>query len=707
MSQQNHYRTCNLCEAMCGLVIELEGNEITSIKGDKNDPLSRGHICPKALALKDLHLDPDRLQEPMRKKGDRWEKISWEEAFGAVEAGIKRIQKKYGHDAVAIYQGNPSVHNLGTMLYAGDMVRSLRTQNRYSATSVDQLPHHLASLEMYGHMNLLPIPDLDHTDYLLIMGGNPLASNGSMMTAPDIGRRLRAIQKRGGKVVVIDPRRTETAHKASEHLFIRPGTDVALLLAMVQVITTEDKLEPGRLAAFTEGLDALPQIVEDFTPEWASGICGIEAADIRKLALDFAQAKRAICYGRMGLSVVEFGGLSNWLINVLNLVTGNLDRVGGVLFTKPAADLVARSRGERKTGRWRSRVRHLPEIGGELPASALAEEIMTPGEGQIKALITSCGNPVLSTPNGTQLDEALAGLEFMVSIDIYLNETTRHADLILPPATGLENSHYDLIFHGLAIRNTSKYSEALYPISESQRYDWQIYKEITHRLTGKEVSPFPVWMRWFKGDNPENRLDALLRTSGHKLSLKKLKAHPHGLDLGPLVPSLPERLKRKDKKIRLLPELFVNDLDRLREKWWQKKGQVPEFLLIGRRHLRSNNSWMHNSQRLVKGPDRCTLMIHPEDARKLEIEESNEILVRSRVGEVQLKVELSGDIMPGVVSIPHGWGHGRSGTQLQVANENKGVSINDLTDELALDELSGNAILNGVPVELVPVSEVS
>lgn len=705
MPERTHYRTCNLCEAMCGLEIRLEGDQILSIKGDKNDPFSRGHICPKAVALQDLHEDPDRLKQPLRRTATGWESISWEDAFAELEQKIKQIQQQYGNDSVAIYQGNPSVHNLGTMLYAGDMVRALRTQNRYSATSVDQLPHHLASLEMYGHMNLLPIPDLDHTEHLLILGGNPIASNGSLMTAPDVANRLKAIQERGGKVIVIDPRRTETALKADAHHFIRPGTDITLLLAMVHTLYAENLVRPGRLAEFTHGLEEMEKLMQPFSPEWAAEICGITASTIRTLTREFAQADKAVCYSRMGLSVVEFGSLSNWLVNVLNVLTGNLDRVGGALFTQPAADLVARSQGERKTGRWHSRVRKLPEIGGELPVTALAEEMLTPGNGQIRALITSCGNPVLSTPNGGQLEQALEGLAYMVSIDIYLNETTRHANLILPPATGLENSHYDLIFHGLAVRNTAKYSEALFPISPAQRFDWQIYKEITHRLTGKEVSPIPGWLRLFKKDVPESRLDGLLRMGPHKLSLAQLRKHPHGMDLGALVPSMPDRLKRKDKHIQLLPDSFVRDLQRLQTRWGGENRQVPDFLLIGRRHLRSNNSWMHNSQRLVKGPDRCTILVHPADARKLNIKEGGLLKVSSRVGSIQLPASLTEDIMPGVVSIPHGWGHSRPDTQLRVAEQHQGVSVNDVTDELAIDSLSGNAVLNGVPVSLVCVTE--
>ncbi|MEM6343257.1 MAG: molybdopterin oxidoreductase family protein [Bacteroidota bacterium] len=705
MTTKTHYRTCNLCEAMCGLEIKLENEQIVSIQGDKKDPLSRGHICPKAIALQDLYRDPDRLKRPLKRVGEQWEEISWNEAFQLFGERIKAIQTAHGPNSVAVYQGNPSVHNLGTMLYSRDMVRALKTKNRFSATSVDQLPHHLAALEMYGHMNLLPVPDLDRTNYLLVLGGNPLVSNGSMMTAPDVAKRLQAIQDRGGKVVIIDPIKTRTAKKASEHHFIRPGTDVALLLAIANTLYASKQLKLGCLAEFTEGLDALGERLTPYTPAWAEKICGMSAESIRQIASDLAEADKSAVYGRMGISVVKYGSLSLWLVNVINILTGQLDSEGGMMFTSPAADLVANSPGERKIGRWKSRVRGLPEIGGELPVATLAEEILTPGEGQIKALVTSCGNPVLSTPNGAQLSKALEGLDFMVSVDIYLNETTRHADLILPPATGLENSHYDLIFHALAIHNTARYSEPLFPISAEQRYDWQVYQGMIKALIGKVHSPFPAWMRPFKSDTPESRLDGLLRMGPYKLSLNKLRKNPHGMDLGPLKSVLPERLKRKDQRIQLFPDIYHKDLARLDQEYLSPEAQMPTFHLIGRRHLRSNNSWMHNSQRLVKGKERCTVLLHPDDARKLHIQKDSKLTIRSRVGEIKLPVEITEDIMAGVVSVPHGWGHHQKGTRLQVASAHAGASVNDLTDEMGIDELSGNAILNGVPVEIVPVNE--
>lgn len=690
---QLHYRNCNLCEAMCGLEIKLENGQITSIAGDKNDPFSRGHICPKAVALKDIYEDPNRLKTPMKRTAQGWQAISWAEAMDTVVEGIQSIQQKYGNNAVALYQGNPSIHNLGTTMNSPAFAKSLRSKNLYSATSTDQLPHHYASWQLFGHPLLIPIPDIDHTQFMLIIGGNPIASNGSMMTVPDVAHRLKAIQKRGGKVVVIDPRYTETAEIADQHHFIKPNADVLLLLAMIQVLFAEQKVNLKQLADFTDGVADIQQACAAYTPERVANATGIPAEAIRQLARDFAAAESAVCYGRVGVSTQVYGGLCQWLINVLNILTGNLDRVGGALFTKPAVDFIARGKYEQRFARWHSRVRGLPEALGELPVAAMAEEMLTPGEGQIRALITSCGNPVLSTPNGTQLEKALSGLDFMVSIDIYINETSRHAHIILPPATGLEVPHYDLTFHVLAVRNTAKYSPALFEKSPGARHDYEIYQELAHRLSG---NPEP-----FQAEPPEEKLNLGLMFGPYGLSLDQLIANPHGLDLGPLEPSLPQRLFIPRKRIPLAPADLVKDLQRvevlLRDN--QAATDFP-FLLIGRRHLRDNNSWMHNSQRLMRGRNRCTLHMHPEDAAQLHLQDQQVVKVASRVGEIELPVEISTSIMPGVVSMPHGYGHARQGVQLDVARQYAGASINDLTDEYVLDELTGNSAFSGAKVRV-------
>lgn len=713
---QTHFRACNLCEAMCGVRIEVENGRITSIRGDEEDPFSRGHICPKAVALKELHEDPERLRQPMRRTAQGWVPVSWEEALDETARRLHELQSTQGRDSVAVYLGNPTVHNAGAMLFVPQLLRTLRTRNSYSATSVDQLPHLLASHLMFGHQLLVPIPDLDRTGYLLALGANPLASNGSMMTAPDVRARLRGIQQRGGRVVVVDPRRTETARIADEHLFIRPGTDALFLFAVLHELLQRPKLE--RLAAFTEGLEVVRELAREFTPERAAGPTGVSAETVRRIAREFAEAPSAVCYGRVGTSTQAFGGLCQWLIHVINVVSGNLDREGGAMFTRPAFDLVggpkALSSSRGGFGRWKSRVRGLPEFAGELPVAALAEEILTEGQGQIRALVTFAGNPVLSTPNGGQLDKALASLDFMVSIDPYLNETTRHAHLILPPPSPLERAHYDVAFHALAIRDTARYAPALFEPPPSVMHDWRILLELKHRLGvlrhGSSVKGTLSYQA-LKRLGPEGILDVGLRagpygirTRGFRkaLSLSALKRAPHGMDLGPLKPSLPQRLFTSGKRIQLAPTVFVEDVKRLREAFPEDAAPLRdgELLLIGRRHLRDNNSWMHNVPMLMTGKPRCTLMMHPEDAKALGLVEGDEAVVASRVGQVSVPVNVTDEVMRGVVSLPHGYGHRRQGVKLSVAEKHAGVSLNDLTDDQHLDALCGNAAFSGVPVRV-------
>ncbi len=689
---KTHYRACNLCEAICGIVVKTQGREVVSIRGDENDPLSQGHICPKAMGLKDLFEDKDRLRQPVRKTENGWEKISWEEAYDTVAQKINESREKYGNDSVGVYLGNPNAHNTGAIVMNPMFLRALRTKNKFSATSADQLPHHIAGRFMFGHFFLLPIPDIDRTDYMIIMGANPMASNGSIMTVPNVGKRLRAIQERGGKVVVVDPRRTETSRKADEHVFVRPGKDVFLLLGMVHHIIEQGWADLGKLQDFTDGLDELKNLVEDFTVEEAARISGVPAETIKQLAKDLSQTKRAVCYGRMGLSTQAYGGLCIWLINVINIITGHFDTEGGMMFTAPAFDNL-KTVGVGKHSRWKSRVSGYDEYFGELPVVALAEEIETEGPGQIKTMITIAGNPVLSIPNGKRLEESFKQLDFMVAIDIYINETTSHADIILPSTNGLETLQYDLVFHSFAVRNTAKVGMPVFDRLPEQRHDYEILGELTKRVTGNTAMQLPPL---------EMMLDMGLQSGPYGISMQQLKNEPSGIDLGALKPCLPGRLFNEEKRIQLCPPEITKDM--ARAKSHLGKNDTEELVLIGRRQLRSNNSWMHNSYRLVKGKNRCTLLIHPNDAEKFKVENEQIVKVHSRVGSVEIQAEVSDEIMEGVVSIPHGWGHNRKGNRMEVAQAHAGVSINDLTDEQLVDSLTGNAAFSGVPVTVVPMT---
>ena len=705
-----HGRTCNLCEAMCGILVEVEGREVRSIKGDPDDVFSHGHICPKATALADLYNDKDRLRTPLRKRGKDFEECSWEQAYDELAGRVRDVQRRHGRDAVAVYQGNPTVHSVGAITMGQLFVRALGTKNRFSATSLDQLPHMLAGLEMFGNQLLLPIADIDRTRLFVVVGANPLASNGSLMSAPGMKQRLKALKERGGRVVVVDPRRTETAELADTHLFIQPGTDAALLAAVARLILDDPRASLGRLSAFTDGVPALRTALAPFSPERAAAFTGVAVADIRALASSLVEISPAVVYGRVGACTQEFGGSTAWLVNVINLLTGNLDSVGGALFTRPAADVVGYGKQLGLQGhfaRRKTRVRGLPEFGGEFPTACLAEEIETPGAGQIRALITSAGNPVLSAPDGGRLDRALPTLEFMASIDFYVNETTRHAHLILPPTSPLEREHFDLLLHVLAVRNTARWSNALFERPATARHDWEIYLALATRLQrpGLRGRLESTLMKAMLKGGPRVVVDLLLRAGPYRTSVSKLEASGHGIDFGPLQPSMPQRLQTADKRVQAAPALYLEDLQRLIKKMdassLSSSSPPSSLVLIGRRDLRSNNSWMHNSERLVRGKPRCTVLMHSTDAAARGLHDGQEVDVSSSTGSIRLPLELTEGIKPGVVSVPHGWGHGRAGVRLSVASAHAGVSVNDITDTARVDALTGNASFNGVPVDVV------
>lgn len=729
------YRSCSLCEAHCGVAVEIDGELVRTVRGDPADVLSRGYICPKAYGLKGLQDDPDRLRRPLVRDGARFREASWEEALGLVAARLRATRDAHGPDSIATYLGNPNAHDYAATLYAPLFLRALGTRWRFSATSVDQLPKMISSAALFGAPLAIPVADIDHTDFLLVLGANPLVSNGSLMTAPDFPGRLAALRARGGTLAVVDPRRSETAAVADRHLFLRPGSDALLLFALVHVLFDEGLVRMGRLAAFTNGADRIEAMARNFAPEQVATATGIDAATIRQLARDFAAAPRAACYGRIGTCTQEFGTLASWLVDVLNVLTGNLDRPGGALFPRPAhapAEDRPRKPGRMPYARWASHVRNLPEFAGELPVAALAEEIDSAGDARVRALVTIAGNPILSTPNGARLEKAIESLDFVVSIDLYLNETSRLADVILPSTTPLERSNYDMVFHGLSVRNHAKWSPAALPKPVDSRHGWEILLEIAARVNGASpeqldemlfagllasalrscpgVSEADARTKLGAGPGPDRLVDLLLRAGPYGdrfddtasgLSLAKLQAAEHGVDLGPLASRLPEMLATASGRIELAPDLLSGDVPRLRDAL-TRLADGAAFVLIGRRHLRSNNSWMHNLPALAKGKDRCTLVVHPRDAETLGLTGGGRARVRSRVGEVVAPVEISDAMLRGVVSLPHGHGHDAPGARLEVAARRPGVNSNLLSDETFLDALSGNAVLNGIPVEIAP-----
>ncbi|MCH2189677.1 MAG: molybdopterin-dependent oxidoreductase [Gammaproteobacteria bacterium] len=702
---KTHFKACHLCEAICGLEIKTQGREILSIKGDKKDPVSKGFICPKATAIADIHNDSDRIKMPHKRVGEDWQEISWSEAIEMAAQKLVEIQTLHGDNSVGFFAGNPGVHNYGNMTHGPSFRRIFKTKNHFSATSLDQLPHQLTSWAMYGHQFALPIPDIDHTQMMVIMGGNPLASNGSIMTVPNVPKRLKAIKDRGGKLVVIDPRRTETAEIASQHLFIKPGTDAYVLMAMINTIFQEGWENTGHLTNHIRGLNRVKEAVMEFSLDLAQDKSGIPAGVIKQLTLELVETEKAVFYGRMGVSVQEFGGLCQWAIQIINLLIGATDSVGGALLTSPAFAYVTKGApGAGHFGRFSSRVSGLPEFSGELPSVALAEEILTPGEDQIKAMISIAGNPVISSANANTMEQAFESLDFYVAFDFYINATTRHADLILPPTSPLEHDHFDIAFLRFAVHNSVRLNPAIFEPQEGTMHDWQIFNALGKRiaeLKNIEFKELPA-PDILVGLGIENDVYGAEQNPERSLTMEKIKAAKHGIDLGPLKPSMVDRIASKDGLINAAPEFLIKDLDRLASQ--KSQNCDHDLLLIGRRHVRSNNSWMHNYHRLVKGKPRWQLMMHPDDLKSRGLENEGKVKISSRVGELTTTVIATDELMPGVVSLPHGWGHNKKGVRMGIAAKQKGVNCNELTDDKFIDKATGNAALNGVPVTVIAAS---
>jgi len=713
---------------MCGLEIHVKDGRVSSIRGNRNDVWSRGHTCPKGVSLAALHDDPDRIRRPLIKVDGRWQEVSWDVAFRRCTELLAPVIQKYGIGAVTAYTGNPLAHSFSLARYAGVLMGMSGMPITYSPGTVDQWPKNLSSHLMYGLWWNFPVPDIERTDLMVIMGANPAASQGSLLAAPDVMGLIEAIRKRG-KVIVIDPVRTLTAARADEWLPIVPGTDAALLLAVAHTLFDEDLIDPG---PHVDGVDTMRRAAADWPPERVSAVTGIDADRIRGLARELAGTEKSVVYGRIGLCNQEFGSLASWLVDVINILIGHFDTPGGAMFPKPAAwsitsqPLPGLEGGAPEFGRWHTRVRGAKEVLGQAPVSCMAEEIATPGDGQLKALITVAGNPVLSTPGGDKLDEVLPMLDAMISVDLWLNETTRHADVILPGLSPLEQPHHDDLILLFAIRSIANYSAPVFDPGD-RPHEWEILIRLTGLCTGTPAEDVDVaaiddgffdYLAFTRGldgaeirklydhGGPERMLDLTLRTGpfgdqyGQNpggLTLDMLKANPNGIDFGPMVPQLPDILGTPDKKIRLAPHYLLDDLPRLAARL---ERPAEPLVLVSRRHLRSNNTWLHNVPALMKGKDRCTLLIHPDDAARFGVADDGIVTVKSEAGEIKVPVEITDAIKPGVVSMPHGWGHGKPGTRMSVANRSPGANTNALSLPTFIDEPSGNGALNGIPVTI-------
>jgi anaerobic selenocysteine-containing dehydrogenase len=733
---KTHVRTCSLCEAMCGIEVHVEGDQVKLIRPNRSDVWSKGHICPKGTTLGHLHHDPDRLRKPLIRDGHDWREVGWDEAFRRCSDLLGPVIDAHGIEAVTAYVGNPLAHNFSLGRYVGVLIGMSGIPMIYSAGTVDQWPKNVSSHLMYGGMWTIPVPDVVRTDLIVVMGANPHASQGSLLACPDVMGHLEAIRKRGGEVIVVDPRRTGTAEVADDWLAINPGTDAALLLAIANVVVAEERVNLGRIGHLVGGVEQFAGLVAEWTPERVAPVTGIDAERIRSLARKLASTERAVVYGRIGLCNQEFGTLASWLVDAVNIVTGHLDTVGGAMFARPAvwsaADLPRPdlAGGLANFGRWRTRVRGAPEILGHVPVSCLAEEIATPGPGQIRGLFTVAGNPVLSTPGGDRLDAALPHLDVMISVDNWLNETTRHADVILPGLSPLEQPHHDDLIWKFAVGSAAKYSPPLFPPADGRPEEWEILIRLAGACLGQQGDEVDVaaiddgffdvlaatkgldgasLRSRYDAGGPERMLDLTLRTGpfGDRygenpggLTLDRLKAAPDGIDLGLNEPCLDQVLATASGRVELAPPYITDDLPRLAARL---ERPADDLVLVSRRHLRSNNSWMHNVRVLVKGKDRCTLEVHPDDAERHGVLDGSLARVTSAAGTVDVAVEVTDGIRPGVVSLPHGWGHDKPDTRLSVARDHAGVNSNVLAPGTFVDEISGNAAVNGIPVTIAPV----
>ncbi|MBT4521317.1 MAG: molybdopterin-dependent oxidoreductase [Halieaceae bacterium] len=734
------YRSCPTCEASCGLTLKIDRQkrQILSVKGDPEDHRSRGYVCAKSQAFRYVYEDCERVTQPLKKviadNGEpSWQAVDWETALSEVGKRLADIRSRHGKDAIAMYYGNPNGHNFHTMIYTELFISLLDTERFFSAGSVDQQPKNLSSDLLYGNPWLFSVPDLSRSDFFVCMGANPVVSQGSLLGGPDAKGRIEALMQRGGHAVVIDPRKTETADCCSEHIFIRPGTDAFLLFAWINELFASDNIHLGHLAAFTDGIDKLREMSLPYTAEAVASTTGVPATRLRKLIGDFNSASAPVLYGRIGLCTQEFGTLASWLVDVVNILSGRMDVPGGAMFNKAATgqNEATGEVGELKHGRWKSRVRGLPEYMSMLAASCMAEELAYDGDDKVRALITVAGNPVLSVPNGKQIGSAAESLEFMVALDIYVNETTVKADYILPSTVHVEHSNYDFLFSSFSQENFARYSPVVFPAAAKSKHQYEIFLELLGRINGMSAEDLNAMMldgmiahikatpglghldaedikrKTANFENGERLLDILLRVGPYGnqfdddrdgLNLQKVKDAKHGIDLGQLEPRLPGILRTEGQRLRLVHDLLLQDMPRLEA---ALERPPDEFLLIGRRNIRDMNSWLHNIKQYARGKNRCTLLIHPKDAQSLGITDGGQALLQSQKGKEQVEVSFDANIMPGVVSLPHGFGHHDPATKLSIASSDcAGVCANDIVDEGPLDVPSGTSVVNGVPVTI-------
>jgi len=736
-----HPFVCPLCEANCGIVldVDVEKQIVLSARGDKDDPFSRGFNCAKVHALVKLPQDTDLVRRPLRKRGRDFEEISWDEAIDEIADRTKALQREHGKNSIAAYFGNATIHHPGLVMYGLAFAQSLETTNLYATSSIDHAPKLLSSGLLFGAQSSLPVPDIDRTKYLIIMGANPVASGGSLLTAPGMPDRIKAVTARGGKVVVIDPRRTETAMIADQHISIRPSTDAQLLFAMLNVAFDKGLTTLGDVADYVkpDQVDVVRRLASKYPPARVAAMTGIDTDIITTLAIEFFTAERAACYGRIGTSLQRFGSLTSWLVDVLNILSGNLDRPGGAMFPStvvPPMLLNDKYDGDQPPyAKRRSRVSGMPEIAGIMPAVTLAEEITTPGDGQIRGLFVISGNPVSSIPNFSRNLDAFRQLDLQVSVDIYINETSKLADFILPTPPTVQAPAFPLFSAPYMVRSYMRYSPAALNLEAGAMEDWRLMVKLAARISdvepalyeenlindlidvylpqhprGAEVSKAAARAALGDEPGPERYLDLLVRSGIHGdcfgllpdgMTLDMLKQHPHGIDLGAMTPRMPAVLATPDRHIDLTPSVIIADEARL-----DNYCPEDELILVGRRHVRSVNSWMNNLHFLTKGKNPCLLLINPADAERIGVESGERVRVSSRERAIEVVVNVSDTMMEGVVSLPHGYGQTNERTKLSGASELDTANFNDISDETDVDVPSATPALGSVSVTIEKVT---
>lgn len=726
-----HHRTCPLCEGMCGVTVKVEGGQVATVRPNRQDVWSQGHVCPKGTTLGALHDDPDRLRTAMVRDGSEWKSASWDTALERLEELAEGVRNRHGPHAFAAYGGNMAGKDATLSRYTGLMLATSGIQQVYSSGTVDQHPKNLSAMLMFGNEWKIPIPDLDNTDLFVIFGGNPAASKGSIFSHRDVMGAMRDLRARGGRVIVIDPVRTKTAQAADQWIGLKPGTDAALMLGVAHVLFARGAVRLRHLDGLIEGLDALRDVAGEFSPQVVAPFCGIEASIIEDLADELIRTDRSAIYGRIGTCTQSFGTLASWMIDVLAILTGNLDRRGGSMWSRPAAslvDMLATLPDGMPVVMGKSRVRGVPAVLGQFPASCMAEEIATPGPGQIKGLVTFAANPALSAPDSGKLAQALPLLECMVSLDNYINETTRHAHVILPSPSFLESAHFDMWSWIFCLTSGGHYSPPVFPPVDRPDH-WRIVARVGAIIggqpgadidamddgyfralaTGRGIDP-DLAITALPERGPARILDLAIRAGpfGDRfgavaggLSLDSFRNQPDGVIIGPATPQAQEGFATSSGKIEIAPALILSDIPRLK---LALGANDPALVLVSRRHLRSMNSWMHNVDTLVKGKDRCTVQMHSADAATRGLEGGDLVTLTSAAGSIVVPMEIDDDIRPGVVSMPHGWGHSDAQTHLSVAKVHPGANTNVLSPGTLVDVISGNAVLNGIPVEIAKAS---